>query len=203
MISNGLDPWVITISYGEAWLLTEVDGSYELLQKTMDELLPDIQNQIRPAGFKTKYLVGASMGGFNTSQVLFKRTDMFDKYMLICPAITTVGPFSTQDEIIDYIRRTGAEPKRVGFMIEWGLMEFPSDEEWNKHSPLFLADQAQSLPKVYVSCGLKDEFGFQEGAEAFFKKINYKAKASWWVPIPNGTHCAFDKKSILKFLLEK
>ena len=76
---RGFDAWVVTISYGPGWLLTEVPGSYELFHKTLEVLLPDIERQIHPSGFKTKFLVGASMGGFNTTQVLLKKSQAFNK----------------------------------------------------------------------------------------------------------------------------
>jgi Predicted hydrolase of the alpha/beta superfamily len=201
LLEKGFDPWIITVSFGPGWLLTEVPGSYELFSKTLDQILPDIERQIRPAGFKKKFLIGASMGGFNTSQVLLKRSSAFDKYMLICPAITSVGPFSSNAEVTAYIFRTGANPRNVGFMIEWGTIEFPDVLEWNKHSPLILADRVFMLPEVYISCGLRDEFGFQEGAEALYRKISAKSKRSMWIPIPQGRHCSYDKDSIIDFLL--
>ena len=194
------DPWIVTISYGQAWLLTEVPNSLLLFPKTVDELLPSILNNIKPNGFAHKYLAGASMGGLNTSQVMLKRPQMFEKYMLIFPAITTVGPYSPQKDVVKYISRTGAQAKRVAFMLEWGKLEFPTINDWQNHAPLVLADLNVSLPRVYVSCGLKDEFGFQEGSNLLYAKIRPKAVSAWWVPIPNGLHCAADPKSIGEFL---
>ncbi|MNK90478.1 hypothetical protein D3C87_1105340 [compost metagenome] len=193
------DPWIITVSYGKAWLLTEVPNGL-LFPKTVDELLPSLFNSIRPSGFTHKYLAGASMGGLNTSQVMLKRPHMFEKYLLICPAITTVGPFAPERDVLDYVMRTGAQAKRVAFMLQWARMEFPKASDWASHSPLQLADSNVVLPEVYLSCGLKDEFGFQEGAHMLFAKLRPKASRAWWVPIPNGRHCAVDPESIVDFL---
>lgn len=193
------DPWVITISYGKAWILTEVPNGL-LFPKTVNELLPDLFDSIKPRGFAHKYLAGASMGGLNTSQVMLKRPQMFDKYMLICPAITTLGPWAPERDVLEYLWRTGAQAKRVAFMLQWARMEFPRASDWLNHSPLTLADRSLALPPVYLSCGLKDEFGFQEGAQELYAKIRPKSSNAWWVPIPNGTHCAVDAKSIVDFL---
>jgi pimeloyl-ACP methyl ester carboxylesterase len=193
------DPWIITVSYGKAWILTEVPHGL-LFPKTVDELLPDLFNSIRPAGFAHKYLAGASMGGLNTSEVMLKRPHMFDKFMMICPAITTVGPYAPDREVLDYVMRTGAQAKRVAFMLQWARLEFPKAADWASHSPLLLADRNIALPEVYLSCGMKDEFGFQEGAHMLYAKVRPKATRAWWVPIPDGVHCAVDPKSIVDFL---
>jgi pimeloyl-ACP methyl ester carboxylesterase len=203
IVKKGLDPWIITVSYGPAWLLTEVDSSYKLFAKTMDEILPDLQKKFHPTAFHERFMIGASMGGFNASQVLLKRPESYERFMLICPAITTVGPESTDQEVADYIRRTGADPEKVSFMVDWGKLEFPTATDWENHSPLILADKVKALPRVYLSCGLKDDYGFQEGALSLYQKIKTKAKTSWWYPIPNGKHCSFDRASIIKFLVER
>jgi pimeloyl-ACP methyl ester carboxylesterase len=193
------DPWIVTISFGKAWLLTEVPNGL-LFPKAVDDLLPSLFNSIKPMGFTHRYLAGASMGGLNTSQVMLKRPQMFDKYMLICPAITSVGPFAPNQDILDYILRTGAQAKRVTFMLQWARLEFPKPADWANHAPLMLADRNVVLPEVYLSCGLKDEFGFQEGAQMLYAKIRPKSTRAWWVPIPDGLHCAVDPKSIVDFL---
>lgn len=197
--TRNFDPWIITVSYGKAWLLTEVPNGL-LFPKTVDQLLPDLFQQIKPSGFTHKYLMGASMGGLNTSQVMLKRPHMFDKFMLICPAITTVGPFAPERDVIDYVMRTGAQAKRVAFMLQWARMEFPKANDWQNHSPLVLADKPINLPQIYLSCGLKDEFGFQEGAHMLYAKLRPKATRAWWVPIPDGVHCAVDPESIVNFI---
>ena len=195
------DPWIITLSYGKAWILTEVPNGGHLFTKTVSQLLPDIMNTIKPEGFTRKYLAGASMGGLNTSEIMVKRPDLFDKYVLICPAIVNVGPYAPERELLNYVFRTGAQAKRVAFMMQWARMEFPSTPDWHNHAPLNLADADIKLPDVYVSCGLKDEFGFQEGAKMLYNKISPKANRAQWVPIPGGLHCAADPKSIVDFLL--
>jgi pimeloyl-ACP methyl ester carboxylesterase len=197
--ARGFNPWVVTISYGQAWLLTEVPNGL-LFPKTVNELLPEIFNSIKPSGFTHKYLLGASMGGLNTSQVMLKKPEMFEKYMLICPAITTVGPYAPNADVLKYIARTGAQPKLVAFMLNFARLEFPNEGLWLNHSPIALADRNVALPQVYVSCGLKDEFGFQEGAQLLYAKIRAKSASAWWVPIPDGVHCAADVPSIVEFL---
>ncbi len=200
MRAQGLDPWVITVSYGPGWLLTEVPNSWQLFQKTLDEVLPKLEQLIKPNGFQKKYLVGASMGGFNASKVLLKRSSAFQKYMLICPAITSVGPYNTEQEVLDFIHRTGANPAKVAFLLSWGQEEFPTKQDWDNHSPLVLASRPLPLPAVYISCGSKDEYGFFEASKGLFDLIKSQSERSWWTPIQNGRHCAYDLDDILNFI---
>ncbi|MFS4460396.1 prolyl oligopeptidase family serine peptidase [Bdellovibrio sp. HCB2-146] len=202
LAAKKFDPWVITVSFGPGWLLTTVPNGYLLFPKIMDELLPELEKRIKPIGFSKKILVGASMGGFNTSQVLLKRPDAFQKYLLICPAITEIGPYSSESEVLSYIRRTGASPNRIAFMLEWGRQEFPTLQDWNEHAPVTLAKGDVRLPRVYISCGTKDDYGFQEGSFALFNALKSKAHHSEWVPVKDGRHCAADAKSIVKFITE-
>ena len=197
---QGKEPWVLTISFGQFWLLTEVPGSAMLLTKVMDQFLPAMEATLNPAGFHHKILLGMSMGGFNGAQVLLKRPAAFEKVALLCPAITAIGPQATTSEVDDYIKRTGAQAYRVHMMQSFTRREFPTAQDWEAHAPLILAQKVGALPDVYLSCGLKDNYGFQEGAELMFNYIQPKARSSVWVPIPDAGHCAIDEASVAEFL---
>lgn len=198
----GKEPTVITISFGQAWLLTEVPGSKMLFSKVMDQFLPAMEKSLQPSGFQHKILLGMSMGGFNGSQILLKRPEAFEKVLLLCPAITAIGPQATDEEVSDYIKRTGAESYRVRLVQAFTKREFPTLEDWNAHAPLTLAQKAGALPAVYLSCGLNDQYGFQEGALMMFNLVQPKARTSTWIPIPNAGHCAIDPVSVTNFIAQ-
>jgi pimeloyl-ACP methyl ester carboxylesterase len=200
LAAQGKEPWVLTISFGKFWLLTEVPNSAMLFTKVMDQFLPAMEKTLLPSGFQHRILMGMSMGGFNGSQVLLKRPQAFDKVALLCPAITSIGPQATQSEVSDYVHRTGAQAYRVHLMQTFTRREFPTAQDWEAHSPLTLAQKAAGLPDIYLSCGMKDEYGFQEGAQLLFNSVQTKAKSAVWVPIPNTGHCAIDETSVVEFL---
>lgn len=199
--SEGREPWVISISYGRMWLLTEVAGSKQLFSQTMNQVLPTLERKLKPEGFQHKVLMGMSMGGFNASQVLLKQPEAFEKVLLLCPAITSIGPLATNAEVQAYIDRTGASSFKIHLVQNFTRREFPTATDWDAHAPLTLAEKATRLPDTYVSCGLRDDYGFQEGAKMFYDLIQTKAPVVEWVPIPNAGHCAIDAESVHAFLV--
>ena len=202
MKSKGLTPWVVTISYGGTWLLTETNTSKQLFHHTMDLALPAIIQDVHPEAFAKKFLMGYSMGGLNASQVLLKRPELFDKYVLISPAITPVGPFSNKEEVKDYIKRTEAVPFLINMLINIGHKNFKTQEEWDQHSPLVVvAKQARTVPPVYLSAGNHDQYGFDEGSNLFSLAIAPFSSYSVWMPVPNGDHMDLDAPSVTDFLL--
>lgn len=200
LAAQGKEPWILTVSFGRFWLLTEVPNSAMLFPKVIDQFLPAMEQALLPSGFHHRTLVGMSMGGFNGSQVLLKRPQAFDKVALLCPAITAIGPQATDSEVSAYTHRTGAQPYRVHLMQTFTKREFPTVQDWEAHAPLTLAQKTGALPDIYLSCGLKDEYGFQEGAGLLFNFIQAKAKTATWIPIPDAGHCAIDEASVVEFL---
>lgn len=202
MKAKGLNPWIVTISYGGTWVLTETETSNQLFHHTMDLALPAIINEIHPEAFIQRFLLGYSMGGLNASQVLLKRPELFDKYVLISPAITPVGPFSTKAEIKDYTRRTEAVPFLINMLIKIGRKNFKNQEEWDQHSPLVIINKiSRPLPPVYISAGNRDQYGFDEGSNTFSLSIAPYSDYSVWMPIKNGDHMDLDPASVTDFLL--
>lgn len=200
LVERSEDSWVLTVSFGAVWLLTEIPSSDHLHAKFVQDILPEAEMRMRPGGFTQRILVGASMGGFNASQLLFKNPELFQKVALLCPAITQLGPYASLSEVQDYIRRTGADPRRAYAMHQLTRREFKSAEDWNMHAPLQLAQKSRALPQTYVSCGLEDSYGFQEGAELLAKAIQGRASDVTWAPLPGQGHCAVDAKSVVEFL---
>ncbi len=147
-------------------------------------------------------LIGQSMGGLNAIEASMHFPNLFSKVALLCPAVTTVGPFSSQDDINSYIKRTGAQPSKVKLLLSISRQVFINERDWDKHDPLKLITRYHGpKPAIYTSIGMQDDFGFQEGAEEFYKIAKKEGFKSQWVPISGG-HCNFDRRTTANFIME-
>lgn len=196
-------PTVITISFGETWILSEIASNTKpaLYPLVVNHLMPLLEEKM--GGLKgRRMLLGESMGGFNAAQLLLKNGDLFDRVALVCPGIATIGPHSSQASIDDFMERHKPYLNRdwVTGILSWMRSEFPSEQDWLKHDPLALVKASASItPRLHVSCGKKDEYGFFEGAEQFAELAKAKGAFVQWEPLA-GRHCASNPKSIADFL---
>jgi pimeloyl-ACP methyl ester carboxylesterase len=196
-------PRVIAVSFGPQWLLVDKNSSpmSGLLDLFMTRAIAFLEKKTGPV-WGRRLLVGESMGGFNASVVAFKKGKFFSKAAILCPAITKVTPFSTSQEIDDYIQRTGATRRLVEGIQKLSLAFFPDPQSWKAGSPLELlaSHSSQPLPILYMSCGLRDEYGFYEGVSFFVKESRKKGIGINWNPLYAG-HCGVDIKSLAQFLI--
>lgn len=191
-------PNVITISFGGQWLMTDL-GKY---QQYVNEIAPYLESKITTF-ISRRILLGDSMGGFNAGQLLLKNGGLFERAAINCPAITSVGPWASDDEIEAFIERNKPYISRlkVWAMLRWGKQEFPSVEDWNRHDSVTLGKSVQTIPPhLYISCGDQDEFGFIEGSRVLAETLKNRGFEVIWNPTSGG-HCRIDVKSVAKFLV--
>jgi len=212
-------PTVISISYGKTWLLVEKNDSDEsgLYEHFTQIALPHVESMLlfHPAKIM---LVGASMGGFNASQLYLKQPQLFSKVALACPALFELDSkaiYSDDDsdnndddssdmdsEVSKYVARTRANEDDVNFALGVYLDYFPDEDSWNAASPIDLAAKwvTPAFPPLYVSCGDADQFGFFEGSTLFTNAVT-KNGASAELKIVPGPHCSFDQDGMFGFLM--
>lgn len=199
----GYNPTVVTISFGEIWLLVNTE-EHPLLSALQNEMMPFLESQVGGIRQGRRHLIGMSMGGFNSAQASLQLPGSFSRVALLCPAITTVGPYSSAQDIERYIQRTKAQRSRVELMLDISRDFFKDQAEWDRHDPLLLLGRYSGAvkPTYLVSTGLQDEFGFQEGSAEFVKQAKAVAMKARWVPVQGG-HCAFDRESVARFIADK
>jgi pimeloyl-ACP methyl ester carboxylesterase len=197
-------PKVISISYGSAWLLAQKNSSPRsgLYDNFVDTAMPTIEAELKlqPAH---RLLFGLSMGGFNAAQIYLKNSDLFTKFALACPAITSIGPYSSIEEILAYEKRTDASPADVNTALYLSHVYFPTPQDWNNAAPIAQATATvrADAPPLYVSGGMQDQYGFEEGAQAFVSAVNAKGARAKWVSLP-GPHCTWDVEGTALFLIQ-
>lgn len=200
---------IIAVSFGQAWFfapeVSQVPGS-AILKAFVDELMPRLEARLSPSvEISKRALVGASMGGHNATQIYMQHGELFSRIALLCPALSEVSPYATPREILDYIRRTNADPQTVARAFVVGRIAFPTREGWESATP-FNPENLNRIgplsPPLYVSIGRQDEWGFYEGTEAFVEQLRSRnVSRVEWKPV-DGKHCSFDREVLGAFLSE-
>ncbi|WP_413578724.1 alpha/beta hydrolase-fold protein [Bdellovibrio sp. HCB290] len=198
---QGYEPTVMTISFGPVWMLVE-NRKYQYLPLFRDQILPFLEGQVGGLRQGRRMIIGQSMGGFNAAQASLKMPGLFERVVLLCPAITVVGPYSPQQDINEYKRRTHAEGLLVDSLVGISQRYIVDNNDWDIHNVLNLPERYPMgvlKPRYYVSTGRGDNFGFQEGSEIFANtaiKSGFQAQS---VPV-FGYHCSFDRRGVSNFI---
>lgn len=195
-------PTVVTVSFGPVWLLVEknqspASGLFEIFNKVV---MPTVEKTL-PRFSGRRLLVGESMGGFNATQIALKSGDLFAKVAILCPAIIEFSPFSSKEVIDKFITSHKAKPDLIEQLVQVARYFMPEEADWLKTSPLGLAQTnlGWRSPKLYLSCGFYDEYGFYRGTEKFASIAEAKGARVQWRPLYGG-HCATDAVSVATFL---
>ena len=194
-------PTVVAISYGPIWLLAPKNSKEEsgLLEHFLNQAIPTIESKI--GNPKERILFGESMGGLNSLIAMFHSENLFSKVASLCPAVYSISPFASLSEIKSAVTRTGADPKLVFGVLQLSKKFISNEDDWNKLSPLSLLEHTSELKsKLYLSCGLYDQYGNFEGNELLYQKMAAKGFSVEWHP-QYGGHCATDVTSLAEFLV--
>lgn len=197
----GYRPRIVTISFGPEWLLVN-NQRFPLLSLFKRNIMPILEEKMGGIKSGRRNLIGQSMGGFNAALAALKSPGSFSRVALLCPAIATVGPYSSNREIESYIERTGASRKLVDKMLSISRAVFIDQNDWRQHDPLALIQRYSSATKskFHISVGVADDYGFQEGSEKFHKLAKAELFSSTWQLMPGG-HCNFARQAAARFIM--
>lgn len=175
------EPIVISLSFGEQWLLLPTDPlEPELKTFFYESILPLIRESVPPESRFTG--IGYSMGGFNLLSAYGDSPELWNRIILLNPALTTISPFADRQEVIEYHRSSYLRPStRIKILL--GMeKQYPieiifqnerrfidSGSQWNIVNPVFRFrrySESESLPKTsfFIACGKNDPYGFILGA---------------------------------------
>ena len=204
---NLAPPTVISVSFGEHWMLTAPWGRSPGLMKVFVELvMPNLERYAGGLGPGRRLLLGNSMGGYNASVMYLKHSDLFARVAAVCPAITTISPFASKSELWDYSRRTGANVLWVYHFMGIAGDLIGDEEAWPANDTLAIAKSVLKTnvrrPPFYISCGYEDELGFFEGASYLAKLVGEAKFPLRWQPMEGG-HCPMDTTAVADFLMER
>jgi hypothetical protein len=199
----GYNPRIITVSFGPQWILAD-NEKYGYLRFMRTIAIPYLEKKIGGLNQGHRHLIGQSMGGFNAAEFSLKFPGFFSKVALLCPAITSVGPYSSYKDLERYIKRTGADRNLVYDLIKIGREYFMDQEDWENNNPLSLIRNYQSpkKSKYLISVGVNDDYGFYEGSRKFKLIAKLKQFSAEMASVP-GSHCSFSRWNVAKFIVNK
>lgn len=199
-------PTVVSLSFGTVWLLAPTNKAVlpgRLLDIVLNTAMPQIEKQLGGLHGK-RILAGSSMGGFNATEVYLFDPKLFDRVALLCPALTEMSPFSDQSAFDTFIKKENADPKLVAEARDIGKILFKTEANWESVSPAIVGPLLlnKSYPRLFVSIGRQDDFGFFEEAENFQALARAKGVPNVeWYPV-EGKHCSFDAMAFARFLIK-
>jgi esterase/lipase superfamily enzyme len=200
-------PTVISMSFGPVWLMVAKNNfkTSGLLNWIPNVQMPWLEAKIgglQPGG--KRLILSKSMGGFNSTQLMFNYPEMFSKVAMLCPAIVSHSPFSGLPVIQDFIKRTGAAKQKAFWTMALFRSFFPALEFWQKAAPYY-ADPTRlnsKSPELYVTCGNKDQWGFFEGAKHFAELAKQNGvRHVIWDHVIDGGHHEYKAQAIADFLV--
>jgi hypothetical protein len=198
-------PLVVSISFGQWWILKDF-GSQD--RPALLEIYLQLQKEIEALIFdggrpRRRILIGESMGSYNSLLLLAKSDLNFDKAAILCPGFAIIGPYSSQEEIQNYLDRNKPYIVEKAIYEVLGLlkMEFPTIELWNRHAPFQVVEnlKLRKTTEFHVLGNTQDEYGFGEGARLLkdeLLKMNLNVKYE----VVKGSHCVLNPASIANFL---
>ncbi len=197
-------PTLVGISFGSAYLLASKFGSKET-GELMDTFLGNIMPQIEAKldGLKgRRILLGTSMGGFNASELFLWSPKKFDRVALLCPAMSDISPFVSDEEFEAYLQNKDISREKAVFAREMSQAVFQNESNWNAISPIVQGALQfnQSYPPLFISIGRQDDYGFFSGAKALADLAQSHGVLVQWVPV-EGKHCAYDEELLAGFLV--
>ncbi len=202
--SSGVQPpVVITISFGEYWLLVEPNGSENsgLLPVFQQAVMPQMEMLAVGGVAARRLLMGLSMGGFNSTQVLAKMPpETFSRAVMACPALVNLSPFASEKEILEHSVQTGADIATLTSLSFIAKAFVPDEQTWNSQvNPYQLLPLIAANP-VPLLIGINQlDHNFKPGGDAFAQMLLPLKQLTQIQSWPGG-HCALDSASIAQFL---
>ncbi len=214
-------PIVVGITLGKKWLLFHKNSKQKsgFLGIFLTRIIPEIEDKIkRPINKRS--ILGISMGGLNALQLALYKPDYFSKIALVSPPFMNLSPYDDQRKVDKYIQKVRSTSlsfkefikyyifkkdtikKNIHYMINSFKDYIPTQEIWLREYPLhsFSRKVYRNFPKIYLSCGKKDEYSFFEGTSLFFNIVKRKELFIKWSPLEGG-HNVKNTEEIALFLM--
>jgi enterochelin esterase-like enzyme len=198
-------PTVVAVSLGELWGFSDKIEAGKHMSSSQDfiqNVLPEIEKNILHFAPQKRIVLGESMGGFNASVIALRNPNLFSKIALVCPGVLREDLFSAK-EVDDYRISTGAQKHFSSKITDLLHKNFDSPEQYKQSAPqaLLKSFKSKKPPKLFLSCGESDEFGFYTESKNFIKIAQAKNFDVTWKPV-QGAHCSMDINALAEFLLK-
>ncbi|HWP84100.1 MAG TPA: alpha/beta hydrolase family protein [Terriglobia bacterium] len=143
---------LVTPDAGRTFYINSRDGSERYEDFFLQEFVPAIETRYRAGGARAARGVGGiSMGGYGALRFAFRHPQMF-------AAVAVHSAALLEDLPADTTLLFGRNFRAFGDPLDRAY--------WRQNTPLALARTASGLARlrIYLDCGLQDDYGFQIGA---------------------------------------
>jgi S-formylglutathione hydrolase FrmB len=157
---------VVSITLGGAYLFIEnapPPFSANLETFFLDKIIPYFKDALSKKG--NVYLVGHSLGGFNSLMVSLRHPDIIKAIAVISPYVAPISPFTPAFE------EKGKELKMPQFQIN--LLKsmltnaFGNEVKWYEYNPFKLIEKTGKFPFISISDAMNDLPGFEWSIDNF------------------------------------
>jgi S-formylglutathione hydrolase FrmB len=150
--------------------VNSADGRVRYSDFLLQEFMPYIEHKYRVvAGREGRAISGISMGGYGALRMAFAHPELFSAVSAQSPALITAVPAE-----LNTAARAGSHLSGVLSAVFGNPINVV---HWNANSPFVLAKQnAAALRRlaIYFNCGSEDNYGFEKGAEALHKQLQFQ-----------------------------
>jgi putative tributyrin esterase len=154
---------IVTPEAGATFYINSHSGKVRYEDFLVQEFLPAIEGRyrIRP-GRSNRGVSGVSMGGYGALHLAFRHPELFAAVSAHSPALIVKFPAFT------------GQPGGIRSRVLGETFGAPPDTAfWDRNSPLTQARLANLTGlKIYVDCGDRDDYGFEEGTKAVDKILS-------------------------------
>jgi pimeloyl-ACP methyl ester carboxylesterase len=157
---------VVSISLGGIFVF--VDGApspynADLEKMFFDRIVPYFREKLsKKDGI---YLVGHSLGGYNSLTLALRHPDSISAIAVISPYVAPISPFTTRfDEKGKELKMTGFQIKMLKSLLTGA---YSTEEKWDSYNPFMLAQTADKFPFISVSDAKNDLPGFEWSIDNF------------------------------------
>jgi len=183
-------PRVVTVSYGEHWLLSSRAGLRQTVTlQDFSALRARIEKGLGPV--RRRYAWGMSMGGYNAAEAALASPGDWAAVALQCPALEPESPYREAPASSPFPRENEGRE-----MFTWRLAD---EAAWRADDPAARAAASRGVPRFWIEADEDDEFGFYAGALAFERALK-AAGASVELVATKGEHCLIDARAAARFL---
>lgn len=173
-------------------------------QRFFDVVVPYIEKKL---GFKerpkNRFGFGVSQGGANVVHSVVKREGFFDAAVAVCPAVVAVEPFSSEEDLAAYRKRTNAMQFLITVAFKLVPREFLDHDYWFRNVDAFMLGQKylnENSTPLYIQTSSEDQLGLQEGGRLFAMLARTLGAPVMFEELKGG-HCVLRPRKIADFFM--
>lgn len=173
---------IVTPDAGDSFYVNSRDGRVRYSDFFLREFMPAIEHKYRIRAERTaRGIGGISMGGYGALRFAFD-----DPQLFVSVSAQSAALVAGTRRDLESILKTGLP---LGAVLG-GVFGNPIDVAyWQENSPLFLARKNSreiSKMKIYIDCGLEDDYGFDRGARELDRELSAEKIAHEFHLYPGG-----------------